>query len=103
MKKLICFYILLFVVINVSFAQQTKVVSSYGPINQDVGFNQIKADRMKVKSERAKEHMDLLNVRYDLSKKTSPVVVMSGGKPLPVGPTAKLQDTNWDELNMLTP
>ena len=58
-KKLICFCISLIVIINfdVSFAQQAKVVSSYGPINQDVGFNQIKADRMKVKSDRAKEHM----------------------------------------------
>ena len=103
MKKLICCCILLFTVINASFAQQAKVVSSYGPINQDVGFNQIKADRMKVKSDRAKEHMDLLNVRYDLSKKTSPDVVMSGGKPIPVGPTAKLQGTNWDDMNKLTP
>ena len=104
-KKLICFCISLIVIINfdVSFAQQAKVVSSYGPINQDVGFNQIKADRMKVKSDRAKEHMDLLNVRYDLSKKTSPDVVMSGGKPIPVGPTAKLQGTNWADLNKLTP
>jgi hypothetical protein len=60
----------LIVIINfdVSFAQQPKVVSSYGPINQDVGFDQIKADRMKVKAERAKEHMTLLNNRYNLSK-----------------------------------
>lgn len=103
MKKLICCCILLFALINVSFAQPAKVVSSYGPINQNVGFDQIKADRMKVKADRAKEHMDLLNVRYDLSKKTSPDVVMSGGKPIPVGPTAKLQGTNWADLNKLTP
>src|SRR5450759_4711973 len=96
-KKLIFFCILLIVVINfdVTFAQKAKVVSSYGPVNQDVGFDQIKADRMKVKADRAKEHKDLLNARYDLSKKTSPDVVMSGGKPIPVGPTAKLQGINW--------
>jgi len=57
MKKLSCFCILLFALINVSFAQPAKVVSSYGPINQNVGFDQIKADRMKVKADRAKEHM----------------------------------------------
>jgi len=104
-KKLFCFCILLIVIINfdASFAQQPKIVSSYGPINQDVGFDQIKADRMKVKAERAKEHMTLLNNRYDLSKKTSPDVVMSGGKPIPVGPTAKLQGTSWLELDKLTP
>ncbi|MGB4414499.1 MAG: hypothetical protein WBI53_06400 [Paludibacter sp.] len=80
-----------------------KIVSSYRPINQDVGFDQIKADRMKVKAERAKEHMTLLNNRYDLSKKTSSDVVMSGGKPIPVGPTVKLQGTSWLELDKLTP
>jgi cytochrome c peroxidase len=104
-KKLIFFCILLIMVINfdVTFAQKAKVVSSYGPVNQDVGFDQIKADRMKVKADRAKEHKDLLNARYDLSKKTSPDVVMSGGKPIPVGPTAKLQGINWADLDKLSP
>jgi cytochrome c peroxidase len=104
-KKLIFFCILLIMVINfdLTFAQKAKVVSSYGPVNQDVGFDQIKADRMKVKADRAKEHKDLLNARYDLSKKTSPDVVMSGGKPIPVGPTAKLQGINWADLDKLSP
>ncbi|HEY5592102.1 MAG TPA: hypothetical protein VIK55_13930, partial [Paludibacter sp.] len=104
-KMLICFCISLIVIINfdVSFAQQTKIVSSYGPINQDVGFDQIKADRMKVKADRAKEHITLLNVRYNLSEKTSPDVFMSGGKPIPVGPAAKLQGINWADLDKLTP
>ena len=75
-------------------AQQGKVVSSYGPTNQDRTFDQIKAARMAVKAERAKEHMELLNSRYDLSQKTSAESVMSGGKPIPVGPTAKLQGRN---------
>lgn len=104
-KMLICFSISLFSVFNVdfSFAQQDKVVSSYGSVNQDIGFNQIKADRMKVKADRAKEHMDLLNNRYDLAKKISKDFVMSGGKNIPVGPTAKLQETNWTDLDKLTP
>jgi len=89
--------------VNVCFAQSSKVVSSYGQINQDVGFDQIKADRMKVKADRSKEHNTLLNARYDISKKTSPDVFMSGGKPLPVGPTAKLQGISWAELDKLTP
>ena len=104
-KKLICFSISLILIINfdVAFAQKAKVVSSYGPVNQDVTFEQIKADRMKVKADRAKEHNDLLNARYDLSVKTSPDVKMSGGKPIPVGPTAKLQGINWADLDKLTP
>jgi len=86
-RKLInfCFSLLAMISVDVSFAQQAKVVSSYGPINQDIGFDQIKADRMKVKADRAKEHNALLNARYELSKKTSTDVVMSGGKPIPVG------------------
>jgi cytochrome c peroxidase len=104
-KMQICFCISLIVIINfdVSFAQQAKIVSSYGLINQDVGFEQIKADRMKVKADRAKEHITLLNFRYNLSEKTSPDVFMSGGKPIPVGPTAKLQGINWADLDKFTP
>ena len=52
--------------------QSGKVVSSYGPMNQDVTFDQIKAARMAVKAERAKEHMKLLNSRYDLSRRPAP-------------------------------
>jgi len=105
MKKIIYSVISLiaFFNVNVGSAQPSKVVSSYGQINQDIGFDQIKADRMKVKADRAKEHNALLNARYDLSKKTSPDVFMSGGKPIPVGPTAKLQDISWAELDKLTP
>lgn len=104
-RKLIYFCLSLILIINANFAfaQKAKVVSSYGPVNQDVTFDQIKADRMKVKAERAKEHNDLLTARYDLSEKTSPDVVMSGGKPIPVGPTAKLQSINWADLDKLTP
>jgi hypothetical protein len=84
-------------------AQQGKVVSSYGPTNQDITFDQIKADRMAVKGVRAKEHMDLLSSRYDLSKKGTAQSVMSGGKPIPVGPTAKLQGVAWEQLGKMTP
>jgi len=84
-------------------AQQGKVVSSYGPTNQDVTFDQIKADRMAVKDMRAKEHLELLSSRYELSKKGTAESVMSGGKPIPVGPTAKLQNVTWEQLGKMTP
>ena len=105
MRKLINFCISLLAVISVdvSFAQQVKIVSSYGPINQSDGFNQIKADRMKVKADRANEHNALLNDRYDLSENTSSAILMSGGKPIPVGPTAKLKGITWADLDRLTP
>ncbi len=84
-------------------AQQGKVVSSYGPTNQDVTFDQIKADRMSVKDVRAKEHLELLSSRYELSNKGTAESVMSGGKPIPVGPTAKLQNVTWEQLGKMTP
>ncbi len=84
-------------------AQTANVVSSYGPINQDVTFEQIKASRMAVKADRAREHMTLLNTRYDLSKKVSSEVFLSGGKPVPVGPTARLQSMTWEQFDKLTP
>ena len=37
-------------------AQSTKVISSYGPNNQDMTFDQIKAARLAVKAERARIH-----------------------------------------------
>lgn len=64
-----CISLIVIINVDVALAQKVKVVSSYGTVNQDVGFDQIKADRMKVKAERAKEHSILLNSRYNLSKK----------------------------------
>lgn len=88
---------------GVVLAQQGKIVSSYGPTNQDVTFDQIKAVRMAVKAERAKQHMELLNSRYNLSKRIAAKGVMSGGKPIPAGPTARLQGVTWEQLDKMTP
>jgi cytochrome c peroxidase len=87
----------------VVFAQQGKIVSSYGPTNQDITFDQIKSERMAVKAKRAKQQMELLNFRYDLSKKIASGSSMSGGKPLPVGPTAKLNGVTWEQFDKMTP
>jgi cytochrome c peroxidase len=91
------------IVAAVAYAKQEKIVSSYGPTNQDMTFEQIKAERMSVKAERAKEHLKMLESRYDLSKMTSDKVSMSGGKAVPKGPTAKLQGVDWAQLNKMTP
>ncbi len=88
---------------QVVVAQSAKVVSSYGPINQDIPFEHIKAARMAVKAERANEHSALLNARYDLTKRSSGEVMMSGGKAIPLGPTARLQGITWEQFDKLTP
>jgi cytochrome c peroxidase len=99
----ICIMLIVGITSTAVFAQQGKVVSSYGPTNQTETFDQIKAARMAVKSQRAKLQSELLNSRYNLSKKMTSDVVMSGGKPIPVGPTAKLQGTTWENLDKMTP
>jgi len=99
----ICILLVLATAAVIVQAQQGKVVSSYGPTNQDMTFDQIKAGRMAVKAARAKEHKEMLTSRYVLAKKTSPDVFMSGGKPIPVGPTANLQGVTWEQLNTMSP
>ena len=84
-------------------AQQPAVTSSYGPTNQTETFDQIKAARLSVKAARARAHADLLSSRYVLDARTDPVVKMSGGKPIPVGPTAKIAGVTWEQLGQMTP
>jgi len=79
-----------------------KVVSSFGPINQEATFSEIKAARLAVKAERSKAHAELLSSRYDLNESTGGAR-MSGGKAIPVGPTARLGGTTWEQLNEMTP
>ncbi len=59
-----------------------------------------KADKDKVMARQKK----LLEERYDLSAKTDPKVTMSRGKPIPVGPTAKLPEgMTWEKLAAMSP
>jgi len=58
------------------------------------------ADKPKVMDAQRK----LLESRYDLNPKLDPAAKMSRGKPLPVGPTARLKEgTTWDRLGNMTP
>jgi cytochrome c peroxidase len=84
-------------------AQQPIVRSSYGPTNQTETFEQIKAARMAVKAVRATAHADLLSSRYVLDTRTDPVVKMTEGKPVPVGPTARIAGVTWEHLGEMTP
>ena len=49
-------------------------------------------------------HRKLLESRYDLTPKLDPSAKMSRGKPLPVGPTARLKGgVTWDGLGQMSP
>jgi hypothetical protein len=56
-----------------------------------------------VKAERAKAHAELLSARYPLSVTADPVVRMSSGKPVPVGPAAKLSGVTGEPIDDMTP
>jgi cytochrome c peroxidase len=59
-----------------------------------------KADKDSVMARQKK----LLEERYDLSVKVDDRVKMSRGKPIPVGPTARLSgDTTWEKLAEMSP
>ena len=85
-----------------SFAQQKKE-SSYSPVIEEP-FEMVMAHDKSGKAAVMKRHMDLLSGRYDLSKKVTTEMTMSKGKPLPVGPTARLKDgLTWEKLADMTP
>jgi cytochrome c peroxidase len=87
----------------ISFYGQEKKESSYSPVIEE-SFEKVMAQDKALKTMVMKRHLDLLNERYDLSNKVTTDVTMSKGKPLPVGPTAKLKGgLSWEKLADMTP
>jgi cytochrome c peroxidase len=67
-------------------------------------FEEIMAAEKAAKPEIAAAQRKLLESRYDLAPRLDPTVKMSRGKPLAVGPTARLaKDMSWDKLANMTP
>jgi cytochrome c peroxidase len=63
----------------------------------------VKADKEAKPGVMAKQR-DLLEKRYDLNPKLDPEVKMTRGKPLCVGPTARLANNmSWDDLAKMKP
>lgn len=84
--------------------QQEKRESSYAPVDIKESFDTIMARMKAAKAAVMKRQMDLLNERYDLSKRVTSEVTMSRGKPLPVGPTARLAaGLTWEQLAAMSP
>jgi len=78
--------------------------SSYSPVKITQTFSEMMKEDVKNKPSLMKKHHQLLNERYDLSEKVDSHVMMSGGKPVPVGPTAKLKKgLNWEGLAKMSP
>lgn len=98
------FVIFLSVAASVYSSQSISMESSYAPVSISKTFSEIMKEDVKNKSALMKKHNKLLHERYDLSEKTDSKVTMSGGKPLPVGPTVKLKKGfDWDALAKMSP
>lgn len=77
--------------------------SSFSPVVEEpfaVVLQRDKAGKSRVMA----EHQKLLEARYNLSRRVDPNVKMTRGKPIPVGPTARLKGgTTWEQLGQLSP
>ncbi len=79
--------------------EKSKQESSYMPVMVTDSFESVRERDIAEKPEVMRKHIKLLRERYDLSGKTDPKAKMSGGKALPVGPTAKLKNgATWESL-----
>ncbi|NYE56377.1 cytochrome b6 [Carboxydothermus ferrireducens] len=88
---------LLFLVFSWGYVKVDKIL-------RDKSFSEImkeeKANKPKIMAKQRK----LLEERYNLTPKTTTEVTMSGGKPLPVGPTAKLKNgLTFEDLASMSP
>lgn len=87
---------------NAARAQQQRP-SSFSPVIEEP-FDVVRARDKAGKAGVMAEHQRLLEARYDLSRRVDEGVKMTRGKPIPVGPTAKLKGgMTWDRLGQMTP
>ena len=78
--------------------------SSYLPVDIKEPFATIMARMKAAKPGIMQRQMALLNERYDLTRRVSDEVKMTRGKPIPVGPTARLASgLTWETLGATSP
>jgi cytochrome c peroxidase len=76
--------------------------SSFGGVVEEPFAVVLKRDK-EAKARVMSEHQKLLESRYDLSRRVDPSVKMTRGKPIPVGPTARLKSVTWEQLGKMSP
>ena len=87
-----------------AFVAVSYAGDSYSPVTGIEPIEKVIAHDKAVKDKMMKRHKDLLEERYDLSKNVTREVAMSRGKPIPVGPTARLKPgITWEKLSSMTP
>ncbi len=76
--------------------------SSFMPVIEepfDVVMKRDKAAKSRVMAAALRRLED----RYDLTRRVDPAVKMARGKPIPVGPTARLKGVTWEQLGRMSP
>jgi cytochrome c peroxidase len=82
---------------------QGQKQSSYMPVIEEP-FEVVRERDKAAKSKVMAAHQKLLDERYDLRRRVDENVKMTRGKPIPVGPTAKLKGgVTWEQLGRMTP
>ncbi len=76
--------------------------TSYMPVIEEP-FDVVRARDKANKPRVMAAAMRLLEQRYDLSRHVDPEVKMTHGKPIPVGPTARLKGVTWAQLGAMSP
>jgi cytochrome c peroxidase len=76
--------------------------SSFMPVIEEP-FDVVRARDKANKARVMAAAMRLLEARYDLTRRVDPNVKMTRGKPIPVGPTARLKGVTWEQLGRMTP
>jgi cytochrome c peroxidase len=103
-KLIILACIALALIFSVSAQETQKKDSSFAPVDIKESFATILARMKAAKGGVMQRQMALLNERYDLTKRVTDEVKMSRGKPLPVGPAAKLAGgLTWESLGSMSP
>jgi cytochrome c peroxidase len=83
--------------------QEPRRPSSFTPVVEEP-FEVVLARDKAAKSKVNAAAQKLLEARYDLRRRVDESVRMTRGKPIPVGPTAKLKSgVTWEELGRMTP
>ena len=92
-----------FLVVERTRAQQQKAPSSFTPVIEEP-FEVVRARDKAAKSRVMSAAMRLLEERYDLQRRVDESVRMTRGKPIPVGPTARLKSgVTWEQLGRMSP
>ncbi len=83
--------------------QEKQRPSSFTPVVEEP-FDVVRARDKAAKAGVMAAQQRLLEERYDLSRRVDESVKMTRGKPIPVGPTAKLKGgMTWDQLGRMSP